>query len=82
LDFIRSKLNLSDKNIQEIEDRMLQKCDYVYDAFEAVSRKGLDVIQNIELSPEIKNAIEDASKRIPIPVVEITGIMEITSKKP
>jgi translation initiation factor 2 alpha subunit (eIF-2alpha) len=61
---------------------MLQKCDYVYDAFEAVSRKGLDVIQNIELSPEIKNAIEDASKRIPIPVVEITGIMEITSKKP
>jgi translation initiation factor 2 subunit 1 len=82
LDFIKSKLNLSDKNIQEIEDRMLQKYGYVYDAFEAVSRKGLDAIQNIELSPEIKNAIEDASKRIPIPVVEITGIMEITSKKP
>jgi translation initiation factor 2 subunit 1 len=82
LDFIKSKLNLSDKHVQEIGDRMLQECDHVYDAFEAVSRKGLDVIQNIELSPEIKNAIEDASKRIPIPVVEITGITEITSKKP
>ena len=82
LDFIKSKLNLSDQHVQEIEDRILQKYDYVYDAFEAVSRKGLDAIQNIELSPEIRNAIEDASKRIPIPVVEISGIMEITSKKP
>jgi translation initiation factor 2 subunit 1 len=60
---------------------VLQKYDYVYDAFEAVSRKGLDTIQNIDLSPEIKNAIEEASKRIPIPLVEISGIMEITSKK-
>jgi translation initiation factor 2 subunit 1 len=82
LDFIKSKLNLSDKNIQEIEDRMLQKYGYVYDAFEAVSRKGLDAIQNIELSPEIKNGIEDASKTIPIPLVEISGMMDITSKKP
>ena len=82
LDFIKSKLNLSDQHVQEIEDRILQKYDYVYDAFEAVSSKGLDAIQNIELSPEIKNAIEDASKRIPILVVEISRIMEITSKKP
>jgi translation initiation factor 2 subunit 1 len=82
LDFIRSKLNLSDKNIQEIEDRMLQKYGYVYDAFEAISRKGLDAIQNIELSPEIKNVIDDASKTIPIPVVQISRIMEITSIKP
>jgi translation initiation factor 2 subunit 1 len=82
LNFIKSKLNLSDKNIQEMEDRMLQKYGYVYDAFEAVSRKGLDAIQNIELSSEIKNAIEDASKPIPIPLVDISGIMDITSKKP
>jgi translation initiation factor 2 subunit 1 len=82
LDFIKSKLNLSDKNIQEIEDRMPQKYGYVYNAFEAVSRKGLDAIQNIELSPEIKNVIDDASKTIPIPVVQISGIMEITSIKP
>jgi len=82
LDFVKSKLKLSDEQIQEIEDSLLQKYDYVYDAFEAVSRKGQDAIQNIDLSPEIKKAIEEASKRIPIPMVEISGIMEITLKKP
>ena len=82
LDFTKSKLKLTDETVKEIEGMLLQKYDYVYDAFEAVSRKGLDAIQNINLSPEIKNAIEEASKRIPIPVVEISGIMEITLKKP
>lgn len=82
LDFIKSKLKLTDETVKEIEDVLLQKYDYLYDAFEAVSRKGLDAIQNINLSPEIKNAIEEASKRIPVPVVEISGIMEITLKKP
>lgn len=82
LDFIKSKLKLTDETVKEIEDVLLQKYDYVYDAFEAVSRKGPDAIQNIDLSPEIKNAIEEASKRIPIPVVEISGIMEIILKKP
>jgi translation initiation factor 2 subunit 1 len=81
-DFIKSKLKLTDQKVQEIEDRLLQKYDYVYDAFGAVSRKGLEAIHNIDLSPEIKNAIEEASGRIPIPLVEIGGIMEITSKKP
>ena len=81
-DFVKSKLKLTVQQVQEIGDRVLQKYDYVYDAFEAISRKGLDAIQNIDLSPEIKNAIEEASGRIPIPLVEIGGIMEITSKKP
>lgn len=82
LDFIKSKLKLTDEQVHEIEDKLLQKYDFVYDAFEAVSRKGLDAIHNIELSEETKTAIEEASKRIPIPLVEISGIMEITLKKP
>lgn len=82
LDFIKSKLKLTDQQVQEIEDRVLRKYDYVYDAFEAVSRKGLDAIQNIDLSPEITKTIKEASKRIPIPLVEISGVMEITLKKP
>ena len=80
--FVKSKLKLTDQQGQEIEDRLLQKYDYVYDAFEAVLRKGLDAIQNIDLSPEIKNAIEEASGRIPIPLLELGVIMEIKSKKP
>ena len=47
LDFIKSKLSLPDQQCQEIEDRILQKYGWVDDAFEAVSRKGLDAIQNI-----------------------------------
>ncbi|MDQ3872691.1 MAG: translation initiation factor IF-2 subunit alpha [Thermoproteota archaeon] len=82
LDFIKSKLNLTDQQVHEIEDKILQKYDYVYDAFEAVARKGLDSIQNVSLTPEVKKAIEEASKRIPIPQVEVSGIMEISSKKP
>jgi translation initiation factor 2 subunit 1 len=82
LDFIKSKLKLSDEELHHIEDKILQKYDYVYDAFESVSRKGLDAVQNIDLSLEIKKAMEEASKRIPIPLVEISAIMEITSKKP
>jgi translation initiation factor 2 subunit 1 len=80
--FVKSKLKLTDQQVQEIEDRVLEKYDYVHDAFEAVSRKGLDTIQNIDLSPEVKNAIEEASGRIPIPLLELGGIMEIKSKKP
>src|SRR5688572_13914809 len=77
-DFVKSKLKLTVLQVQEIEDRVLQKYDYVCDAFEAISRKGLESIQNIDLSPEMKNVIEEASGRIPIPLVEIGGIMEIT----
>src|SRR5918912_15139 len=82
LDFIKSRLKLTDQQVHEIEDKILQKYDYVYDAFEAVARKGLDSIQNVSLAPEVKKAMEEASKRIPIPQVEISGIMEITSKRP
>lgn len=82
LDFIKSKLKLTEQQVQELEDKILQKYDYVYDAFEAVARRGQESIQNINLAPEVKNAIEEASKRIPIPHVEIRGIMEITSKRP
>jgi len=82
MDSIKSRLKLTDQDVQEIEDKLLQKYDYAYDGFEAVSRNRLDAIQNIELSKEIKIAIEEASKRIPIALVEISGIMEITLKKP
>ena len=82
LDFIKLKLKLTDREVYEIEGKLLQKYEYLYDAFDAVSRKGLDAIQSIDLSQEIKRAIEEASKRIPAPLVEISGVIEIKSKKP
>jgi translation initiation factor 2 subunit 1 len=82
MDFIKSKLKLVDPQVAEIEEKILQKYDYVYDAFEAVARKGRDAIQNIDLAPEIREAIEEESNKIQIPQVEVRGIMEISSKKP
>lgn len=82
LEFIKLKLKLTDREVHEIEGKLLQKYEYLYDAFDAVSRKGLDAIQSIDLSQEIKRAIEEASKRIPAPLVEISGVIEIKSKKP
>ena len=83
LDFIISKLNLTDQLVLEIESKLLQKYEYLYNALDAVSRKGVDAtIQNIDLSQEIKGIIEEPRKSIPVPVVEISGVMEIKSKKP
>src|SRR5919198_796267 len=36
MDFIKSKLKLTNEQVAEIEEKILQKSDYVYDAFEAV----------------------------------------------
>jgi translation initiation factor 2 subunit 1 len=80
--FIKSKLKLTDQEVLEIEGKLLQKYDYLYIALDAISRKGVDAIKTIDLSLEIKGAIEEASKRIPVPLVEIGKVMEIISKKP
>jgi translation initiation factor 2 subunit 1 len=82
IDFIKSKLRLTNEQVAEIEEKILQKHDYVYDAFEAVGRKGPEAIQNIDLSLEIKQAIEEKSNKIQVPQVEVRGVMEISSKKP
>lgn len=81
MDFIMSKLKLADVQVAEIEEKILQKYDYVYDAFEAIARKGPEATQNIDLAQEVKSAMEEESSKIQIPQVEVRGIMEISSKK-
>jgi len=82
MDFVKSRLKLTNEQVAEIEEKILQKYDYVYDAFEAVARKGLESIQNVDLAPEIIQAIQEESSKIQIPQVEVRGVMEISSKKP
>src|SRR5215831_5730421 len=82
MEIIKSKTNLTDMQIKELEERILQKYDYVYDLFEATARKGIEPAQNLELSDEIAKAIEEESKKIQIPHVEIRGIFEISIKNP
>ena len=78
---IKSKASLSDEQIKQIEEKILTKYDYVYDIFEATTKKGKDVLLPLELPENVIQIIEDESKKIPIPHVEIRGILEISSQK-
>lgn len=82
MDFIKSKLKLADAQVAEIENKILQKYDYVYDAFEDVARRGPEVLQKLDLSDDVKKAMEEESAKIQIPRVEVRGVMEISSKRP
>jgi translation initiation factor 2 subunit 1 len=82
MDFIKAKLKLTDAQVGEITDKIEQKYDYVYDVFEDVARKGPEILQKLELSDEVKKAIEEESNKIQVPVVEVRGVMEISSKRP
>jgi translation initiation factor 2 subunit 1 len=81
MEIIKSKTKITDKELNEIEDKILQKYDYVYDIFETVARKGIDGIQNLGLSSEVLKAIEEESNKIQIPHVEIRGILEVSVKR-
>jgi translation initiation factor 2 subunit 1 len=83
LDSIKAKLNLSDIQVKEIQDTILQNHDDIYAFFEAVATKGLgDAINKLGFAEEVIKAIEEESNKIRISQNEIRGIMEISSKKP
>lgn len=82
MDLIKTKTKINEVQIKEIEDKILQKYDYVYDFFEAVAKKGIDGVPNLDLSQETLTAIEQESNKIQIPQVEIRGVAEISVKKP
>lgn len=81
MDFIKAKLKLADAQVAEITDKIEQKYDYVYDVFEEVARKGPEILQKLDLSDDIKKAIEEESHKIQVPTVEVRGVMEISSKR-
>src|ERR687890_2537403 len=83
LDSIKAKLNLSDIQMKEIQDSILQNYDDVYGLFESVATKGVgDAVNKLGLDGEVIKAIEEESNKIRIPQSEIRGPMEISSKKP
>lgn len=82
LDSIKARANLSDVQMKEIQDRILQNYDDVYTLFESVATKGIrDATNKLVFGEEVLKAIEEESHKIRIPQNEIRGIMEISSKK-
>jgi translation initiation factor 2 subunit 1 len=83
LDSIKAKLNLSDIQMKEIQDTILQNYDDVYAFFESVATKAIgDAVNKLGFAGEVIKAIEEESNKIRISQNEIRGIMEISSKKP
>ena len=83
LDSIKARANLSDVQMKEIQDRILQNYDDVYMLFESVATKGIrDATTKLAFGEEVLKAIEEESHKIRIPQNEIRGIMEISSRKP
>src|ERR671922_752386 len=82
IEMVKVKANLSDKQIDELEDKILQKYDSIYDFFETVAKKGIDSVRNMEFSSEVTRAVEDESNKIQVPHVEIRDILEISSRDP
>jgi len=73
---------MNDEKINELQDVVLQKFDYLYDMFEAVAFKGIDSIKSLDISEEVKSAIAEESKKIQIPSVEIRGVIELNINEP
>ncbi len=82
MDFIKAKLKLTDAQVAEIKGKIEQKYDYVYDLFEDVARRGPEILQKVDLTDDVRKAIEEESAKIQIPQVEVRGVMEIASRRP
>lgn len=82
LDSIKAKTNLTDAQMAEIQDRILQHYDDVYELFELVAVKGIDKVKELGFADNVIHAIEEESKKIQIPQIEIRGILELSLKKP
>jgi len=78
---VQDKTELTDEEIEKIEDKIYTKFDSVYDAFMEIARNGIDVIKELKLAKKTTSVIEEICSKIKLPSVEIRGIMEITNTK-
>jgi len=78
---LQEKADLSDKEIEKLEDEIYANFDSVYDAFIEIGRHGIDSVKNLKLPKKMASVIEEICSKIKLPSVEIRGIMEITNNK-
>ena len=82
LDSVKIKASLNDAQLNEIRDKILEDYDDVYSFFESTAKGNDDSIRKLGFSESIISAILEEGKKIQIPLIEIRGILEISSKKP
>jgi len=78
---VQEKADLSDEEIEKLEDDIYSKFDSVYDAFISIGRNGIGSVKELKLAKKTATIIEGICSKIKLPSVEIRGIMEITNNK-
>ena len=78
---VQEKANLSDQEIEKLEDEIYSKFDSIYDAFIEIARGGIKSIKALKISKKTLTAIEEICSKIKLPSVEIRGVMEITNNQ-
>jgi len=78
---IQDKVKLSSEEVDDLEDKLLSKYKSVYDAVIDIGTNNINVIDDLEISEKIKKTIDELSKKIKLPTVEIRGILEMTNNK-
>jgi translation initiation factor 2 subunit 1 len=81
LENLQEKVNLTDEEVEKLEDKFYTKFDSVYDGFMEIARNGVSIVTDLKLTKKITISIEEICSKIKLPSVEIRGIMEITSDK-
>lgn len=82
LNSVKEKAALTEPQMAEIQKVILDNYDDVYELFESVTAKGADSIRELGFSDVVINAIEEESKKIQVPLIEIRGVLEVTSSRP
>lgn len=80
MEVIKQKCNLTDEQVRKYSETIMEK-GILYDVIESVAKKGVKVIEDLDLPKEVIVAIEEAASKIPIPTMEVRGTMEITCRK-
>lgn len=78
---VKEKANLSDKEIEKLEDSLYSKFDSIYDAFMKIARDGTETVKGLKIAKKTLSAIEGVCSKIKLPSVEIRGIMELTNNR-
>ncbi len=78
---IQEKAKLTEKQIEDLEDKFLSKYDSVYNAMLNIAIKGSDEITDLKLQKKIITSIEDICSKMKLPSVELRGILEISNNQ-
>src|SRR3990170_1343721 len=68
---VKEAADLSQREVEKLEEVIFSKYDSIYDAFLDVVRKGIIVLNDLALPKKTISAIEEVSSKIRLPSVEI-----------